>query len=128
MRVRIEKRVEAAEAARAEINAHRDRLEQAPIALAEAGVWDYDDRARERIARSIAQWAQTGAIKREDGRIPWTLADNTVAWVSLEELQGVRAALDAAIAARSATLHAHALGLKALAPFLPDNWRDTWPT
>lgn len=130
MRLVISKRAAEVERLRGEVNSLRDQMEQAPLLRANCERWDYDRDARERIQRSIAQWDSLGEIKRtEDGRIPWTLANNTKAWVSLAELQAAQAELDALLASRGARIHAHAAALKDLAPFLPENWQDpaNWP-
>lgn len=80
---------------------HRDTEEVAPIQT-DKGLFDYDDKARDRINAAI--------IALDDGgSISWTLADNTNISVTADDLRNVIAAA----AVRSNQLHVTYRGLKA---------------
>ena len=76
-----------------ELKAERDRLEVEPVRT-EKGLFDYDEKARDRIQAAIIA-LNTG------GQIEWTLADNTNVTVTNLDLEDVVRA----VAVRSNTLH-----------------------
>lgn len=89
-----------------DINATRDRLEQAPI-MVNGHRYDYDTVARERMGRAIAQWDHITHTK-VGGKIAWKDADNQVSLFTLAELTALRDGLEIEFAARADRLHAHA--------------------
>ena len=84
----------------AALKAERDRLEVEPIAYA-GNLFDYDDKARERINAAIialdVQTQQTKAV----AKIEWTTADNNDVTVTADDLRTVIAL----VANRSNALH-----------------------
>lgn len=74
----------------------RDKAEVAPVAY-NGNTYDYDSKARERIAAAIVALDLQG----EDANIAWTTADNQDAIVTAADLR----AIVAAIAVRSNLLH-----------------------
>lgn len=74
----------------------RDNAEVAPIPY-NGNTYDYDSKARERIAAAIVALDLQG----EDANIPWTTADNQDAIVTAADLR----AIVAAVAVRSNLLH-----------------------
>lgn len=89
-----------------DINATRDRLEQAPITV-NGNRYDYDTVARERMGRAIAQWNHITHTK-VGGKIAWKDADNQVGLFTLAELTALRDGLEIEFASRADRLHAHA--------------------
>lgn len=89
-----------------DINATRDRLEQAPITI-NGNRYDYDTVARERMGRAIAQWNHITHTK-VGGKIAWKDADNQVGLFTLAELTALRDGLEIEFASRADRLHAHA--------------------
>ena len=79
-----------------ELKWERDRKEVEPIAY-NGHVYDYDDKARDRINAAIIALDLQG----EKANIEWTLADNTNATVTVNDLRAVIGA----VAVRSNTLH-----------------------
>lgn len=87
--------LEEAQAAKlAEIKTTRDALETKPIEY-NGNLFDYDDKARDRINAAIIALSITGQS------IEWTTANNTNALVTADDLRGVIAA----VAVRSNELH-----------------------
>lgn len=74
----------------------RDKAEVAPVAY-NGNTYDYDSKARERIAAAIVALDLQG----EDANIAWTTADNQDAIVTAADLR----AIVAAVAVRSNLLH-----------------------
>lgn len=74
----------------------RDKAEVAPVAY-NGNTYDYDSKARERIAAAIVALDLQG----EDANIAWTTADNQDAVVTAADLR----AIVAAVAVRSNLLH-----------------------
>lgn len=110
-----------------EINAVRDRLEQAPLTV--DGVrWDYDTLARERMLRAIAHWNVLTHTRVGD-RIGWKDADNQVHLLTLADLVALQDALEEASAVRADALHAYARGLGERLPNLTHAALDPsgWP-
>lgn len=80
----------------AELKAQRDSKEVEPITY-NGNLYDYDDKARERINAAIIALDVQGA----DASIDWTTADNQDVKVTADDLRCVIAA----VAVRSNTLH-----------------------
>ena len=87
-----------------ELKFHRDEEEVAPIQT-DKGLFDYDDKSRDRLA--IARQALTDFD--DAGTITWTTADNQRVPLGIADF----AAINAAAAARSNTLHVKYNELKA---------------
>ena len=85
-----------------EFKSIRDTEEVKPIAY-NGNLFDFDDKARDRINSAIIALSITGQ------NIEWTTADNTEAMVNADDLRGVVAA----VAVRSNELHAKYRELKA---------------
>lgn len=64
--------------------------------------WDMDDEARDTILGAIDEFPFLDSILRNDGTLDWTMADNTQAVVTLEDLMAVKQAA----VLRKAVLHA----------------------
>lgn len=106
-----------------EINAVRNRLEQAPISG-----FDFDTQSEVRMRDAIEQWDYVPDTKIGD-RIAWKAADNQIHLLTLNELTTLFAQLKWERAARASRLHAHA---RNLANQLPDLDRaalnvENWP-
>lgn len=84
-----------------ELKGHRDTEEVSPI-LVNGHLFDYDDKARERINAAII------ALDLTQGEITWTLADNTDTVVTSTDLKYVVAM----VAQRSNELHIKYRGLR----------------
>ncbi len=80
----------------AELKAQRDTAEVEPIEY-NGHLYDYDDKARDRINAAIIALELAGA----DATLAWTCADNTDATVTANDLRNIIAA----VAVRSNTLH-----------------------
>ena len=87
---------ELKEAKKATLKAERDQKEVQPIEY-NGHLYDYDDKARDRINAAIIALELAGA----EATLQWTTADNTNATVTAQDLRNIIAA----VAMRSNTLH-----------------------
>lgn len=84
--------------------AYRDTQEVAPITY-NGNVYDYDDKARERLLIARTALEDAGGT----GTIDWTLADQSRVTIGLDDFKGI----NATAAARSNTLHVNYTATKA---------------
>ncbi len=84
----------------AELKAQRDAVEVEPIEYS-GNVYDYDDKARERINAAIIALDVQTQVAKSTASIEWTTADNKDVTVTADDLR----AIIAAVAVRSNALH-----------------------
>ena len=108
-------------ASREQINARRDELEEAPVEV-DGKLFDADERSDRRMFEVLENWSSLGLDS-----IEWTLADNTTAILTRQELEVAHASIRQKRTARGLALHKRAWEFKlspntTLRDIEPENW------